>query len=193
MRIRYTVAMVDAAPGAAATGGAPKPDALPRLVRLSGRLALLVLVAGLAIGAKIILDSRRENASAALFAAQAVIDMARAWDASEMARRAAPHWLSAADRQQLPAVFGQFSRLGRLQEIQAPVGRVGKGAFPGTDINGPWAEYSVAARFDTGPATFHMVLKRIADGWQIAGFQIDSEVLRQARQQPAPPAPAPGK
>ncbi|HWA12341.1 MAG TPA: hypothetical protein VHA15_04540 [Burkholderiales bacterium] len=181
--------MADAAPGAAAPGGAPKSDALPRLVRLSGRLALLVLVAGLAFGAKIILDSRRENASAALFAAQAVIDMARDWDASEMARRAAPRWLSAADLQQLPAVFRQFSALGRLQDLQPPVGRVGKGAFPGTDINGPWAEYSVAARFDTGPATFHMVLKRVGDGWQMSGFQIDAEVLRQARQQPLAPAP----
>jgi hypothetical protein len=70
---------------------------------------------------------------------------------------------------------------------------VGKGAFPGTSINGPWAEYSVAARFDTGPATFHMVLKRVDDGWQIAGFQIDAEVLRAPQAPaPAPPAQQPG-
>jgi hypothetical protein len=58
-----------------------------------------------------------------------------------------------------------------------PAGRVGNGTFPGTRINGTWADYAVVGEFDAGPSEFRMILKRVDQGWQITGLQVASEAL----------------
>ena len=151
----------------------------PSLLTLSGYAALVLIVAGLSYGGKVVFDSRRHNASASAFAADTVAAMAGSWDAGELIRRAAPEWLPPAEQVGLRAVFRQFSTLGRLKGLHMPSGRVGDGAYPGTRINGVWADYTVVGEFDTGPAAFHLVLKHIDDGWQVAGFQANSPVFEQ--------------
>lgn len=152
----------------------PDPN---RLLRWSGHLVLALVVAGIAYGVKVVADSRLHNASAATFAAEAVTAMAREWKPDELTRRAAPEWLGPQDLARLPEVFRHFSALGRLKQLYAPAGRVGDGAFPGTRINGVWADYTVAGEFEAGPAAFRIVLKRVDDGWRIAGLHVNSDVL----------------
>jgi hypothetical protein len=156
-----------------------------RYIRLSGLVALLVLVAGLGWGVKVVADSRRDHAQAGAYATEAVIAMARAWDPAELAKRAAPEWLGPADLAALPATFRHFSALGRLHALQAPVGRVGNGIVPGTRIDGPWADYGIRGDFDQGPALFSLLLKRVDGGWQIAAMRIDAEVFHRAGTAPS--------
>lgn len=151
-----------------------------RYVRLSGLVMLLVLVAGLGWGVKVVADSRRDHAQASAYAMEAVVAMARAWDPAELAKRAAPEWLAPADLAALPATFRHFSALGRLHAVQSPMGRVGNGIVPGTRINGAWADYGIRGEFDQGPALFSLLLKRVDGGWQIAAMRVDADVFHRA-------------
>lgn len=150
---------------------------MTRLVRLSGNVLLALIVAGAVYGGTIVAKTRRDNAEAAAYISEAVAAMAANWDVEELLKRAAPEWLSPADKTGLRALFARFTALGKLKALDAPTGRVGNGAFPGTLINGTWAEYAVVGQFDAGPSEFRMVLKRVDGGWQIAAFRVRSEAL----------------
>jgi hypothetical protein len=153
---------------------------MSRLVRVSGNIVLALVVAGALYAGYVVFRTNRDHADAAAFISAAVSAMATSWDSQELARRAAPEWLSATELAGLPAVFSNISRLGKLKALQVPTGRVGNGAYPGTGINGVWAEYTVAGDFDAGPSSFRMILKRVDDGWQITGFEVLSSVLTRA-------------
>jgi hypothetical protein len=153
------------------------PQAPSRLIRWSGNVVLALIVIGMAYAVKVVLDTRRDNAEASAFIAAAVVAIVRDWNPAELTQRAAPEWLAPADVAGLPETFRHFSTLGRLRMLQPPAGRLGSGAFPGTRINGVWADYSVTGDFDAGPATFRMILKRVDDGWQISGLQVQSDAF----------------
>jgi hypothetical protein len=150
---------------------------MTRLVRLSGNVLLALIVAGAVYAGTIVIKTKRDNAEAAAYTSEAVAAMAANWNAEELLKRAAPEWLSPADKSGLKVLFSRFTALGKLRSLHAPAGRVGNGAFPGTAINGTWAEYAVVGEFDAGPSEFRMVLKRVDDGWQVAAFQVRSEAL----------------
>lgn len=154
---------------------------MTRLVRLSGTLLLALIVAGAIYAGSIVAKTKRDNAEAATFIGEAVAAMAANWNAEELLKRAAPEWLSPADKAGLKALFARFAMLGKLKALHAPAGRVGNGPFPGTRINGTWAEYAVVGEFDAGPSEFRMILKRVDQGWQIAGFQVLSEALAKTK------------
>lgn len=147
------------------------------LVRLTGNVLLALIVAGAVYAGYIVAKTKRDNAEAATFISEAVAAMATNWNAGELLQRAAPEWLSPADKVGLNGLFARLSVLGRLKVLHAPTGRVGNGSFPGTMINGTWAEYSVVGEFDGGMSEFRMVLKRVDNGWQVAAFQVFSEAL----------------
>ncbi len=156
-------------------------DSMPQLLRLSGNLLLALIVAGAMYAGYVVYKTKRDNAAAAMFITQAVTAIAAGWDSQELVKRAAPEWLSPTDLAGMPGVFSQLSRLGKLKVLRAPSGRVGNGPYPGTLISDVWAEYSVAGDFDAGPSSFHMVLKRIDDGWQIYGFEVTANALMRGK------------
>lgn len=150
---------------------------MTRLVRLSGNVLLALIVAGALYAGYIVVKTKRDNAEAAAYISAAVAAMAANWDVEELQKRAAPEWLSPADKAGLRTLFARLAALGKLKALDAPMGRVGNGAFPGTLINGTWAEYAVVGQFDAGPSEFRMVLKRVDDGWQVAAFRVRSDAL----------------
>jgi hypothetical protein len=109
---------------------------------------------------------------ASAYVEDAVPRIVRSWDLGELEKRLAPELLSPQVRDELKGYFSNLSRLGNLRQIGKPIGRVGSGAYPGTMINGRWADYSVSADFDGGPARIECVLKRTLDSWQIASFSV---------------------
>jgi len=150
---------------------------MTRAARISGNVVLALIIGAVIYAGYIVAKTKRDNAEAAAFISEAVAAMAMDWNADELLRRAAPEWLSAADKSGLKALFARFAALGKLKVLHPPAGRVGNGLFPGTRITGTWAEYAVVGEFDSGPTEFRMVLKRIDGGWQIAGFQVYSAAL----------------
>ncbi len=94
------------------------------------------------------------------------------WNPAELERRIVPEMLSPRVKEGLPPLFQSLSALGRLSSMSKPTGRTGSGAFPGTSINGTWADFAVAAEFERGRVSIELVLKRVADGWQIASFSV---------------------
>jgi hypothetical protein len=148
--------------------------------RLAGNLLLAAIVAAFLYGGYVIYAIKRDNRDAAAYLVATVSAMAANWDYREVERRAAPGWLAPGDADSLRALFDHLRRLGRLQSLDTPVGRVGSGAYPGTRITGTWADYSVSGRFDAGPAQFRLVLMRTEPDWLIAGLQVDADALRQA-------------
>ena len=150
---------------------------MTRFVRISGHVVLALIVAGVLYAGHVVAKTRRDNTEAAAFIAEAVTAMSADWNSAELLRRAAPEWLSSADKAGLNGLFGRFATLGKLKVLHVPAGRVGNGAYPGTRIDGTWAEYAVVGEFDNGPCEFRMILKRADAGWQIAGFQVLSTAL----------------
>ncbi|HEX7811359.1 MAG TPA: hypothetical protein VF460_05580 [Burkholderiales bacterium] len=138
---------------------------------------LALIVAGVVYAGWIVAKTKRDNAEAAAYVGETVAAMAANWDSDELLKRAAPEWLSPVDRAGIKAMFERFAALGKLKALHVPAGRVGNGAFPGTRINGTWADYAVVGEFDAGPSEFRMILKRVDQGWQITGLQVASEAL----------------
>ena len=64
----------------------------------------------------------------------------------------------------MPELFAWYAGLGKLKSLDRPEGRVGSGVYPGTAINGTWADYSAHAEFDAGPAEITLTLKRQGGG-----------------------------
>jgi hypothetical protein len=109
---------------------------------------------------------------ASAYVEDAVPRIVGSWDAGELEKRLPPELLSAQVSDELKSYFSNLSRLGNLRKMGKPVGRVGSGAYPGTRINGRWADYSVSADFDGGPARIECVLQRTQDSWRIATFSV---------------------
>lgn len=95
-----------------------------------------------------------------------------AWDVSELKKRFVPEMLSPQVERAFTAYFSRLSALRALKGLGRPSGRIGTGAYPGTTINGTWAEYTADAQFEGGGAQITLVLKRVPQGWQIAVFEV---------------------
>ena len=150
-----------------------------------GNQVLAALVAAIFYGGYLVVRTNAFARDAAEYAEKA-IPMADPWSADEFVKRAAPELLRQADPKFLPALFAWYAGLGKLKSLDRPAGRVGSGAYPGTAINGIWADYSAHAEFDAGPAEITLTLKRQGEGWQIANIQISAEAFNHMKQSPSP-------
>ena len=151
-----------------------------------GNLVLAALVAAIFYGGYLVVRTNAFAKDAAEYTEKAIRAMADPWSADEFVKRAAPELLRQADPKFLPALFAWYAGLGKLKSLDRPAGRVGSGAYPGTAINGTWADYSAHAEFDAGPAEITLTLKRQGEGWQIANIQISAEAFNHMKQSPSP-------
>jgi hypothetical protein len=152
-----------------------------RLARYSGYALIALIVLGIVYAGQIVIKTNRYHAEAAAYVRDAVTSMAISWNSGELIRRASPEWLSPADYAGVERLFADLALLGRLKSLDEPSGRIGNGPYPGTRINGAWAEYAVRGEFDLGPCEFRMILQRLDQGWQLAGLRLESEALNEAR------------
>ena len=152
-----------------------------RLARYSGYALLALIVLGVLYAGQVVIKTKRYHAEAAAYVRDTVTAMAKGWDSGELIRRASPEWLSPSDYPGVELLFADLALLGKLKSLQLPTGRIGNGPYPGTRINGGWAEYKVQGEFDLGPCEFHLVLERLDRGWQVAGLQLQSAALNDAR------------
>lgn len=148
-----------------------------RILNVLGALYALALLAAISAWAYVLWQNGKLNESAAAYLEANLPAIVRPWNAAELERRLAPEMLTAYNRNAIEGYFSSLAALGGLKSLGKPAGRVGRGAYPGTAINGTWAEYGVNAQFDAGPAEIKLVLKRVDEGWQIASFYVATAAL----------------
>jgi hypothetical protein len=145
-------------------------------------LGLAILVAMLAVAAVAVRTSAISREAAAYVEVN-VPQIVNGWNPLELERRLVPEMVSPRVREGLVELFSALSSLGKLKELGKPTGRIGSGAFPGTTIDGTWADYAVDAEFDHGRMQILLILARGGDGWRIAGFSVRPATLSR----PSPP------
>jgi hypothetical protein len=99
------------------------------------------------------------------------------WNPQDLRRRASPELLGQPSIEQLPQLFSWLSRLGKLEKLEKPIGRVFTGVYAGTQFNGVWGEYVANAKFEAGPAQIKVVLRRSGESWQIMSLHVNSQAL----------------
>lgn len=151
-------------------------------------LGLAILVAMLAMAVAAIRASAISR-DATAYVETNVPQIVSGWNPQELERRLVPEMVSPRVREGLAQLFSALSALGKLKSLGKPAGRIGSGAFPGTTINGTWADYAVDAEFDHGRMQILLVLKRVDDGWQIASFSVKPAASPRPSGLVSPPAP----
>ncbi|HWQ37764.1 MAG TPA: hypothetical protein VNM24_04005 [Burkholderiales bacterium] len=150
------------------------------LNRVIAFLGLAILAAMLATG---IVAARawKLGKDAQDYFESSVRSIATGWEVSELKKRFVPEMLSPQAERAFRAYFSRLSALRTMKRLGKPAGRIGTGAYPGTTINGTWAEYTAHAEFESGGAQITLVLKRVSGGWQIAVFEVGLPAKPQAR------------
>lgn len=141
-----------------------------------GLFLLLLLVAGIAAAIFIPKGLALDKDAIAYIETNVPLIVAT-WNSEELLTRAAPEILQPGAKQQMSDLFAWFSKLGKLQKLHQPVGRVGTGVYPGSQFNGTWGDYVANADFEGGTAQIKVVLRRNEDSWQIMGFHVNSPKL----------------
>ncbi|HZP91867.1 MAG TPA: hypothetical protein VFB20_03155 [Burkholderiales bacterium] len=143
-----------------------------RILNVVGALYAAALLTAISAWAYVLWHNGKLDESAAAYVEGNLPAIVRPWNAAALERRLAPEMLTAYNRHAIEEYFSGLAALGAPKSLGKPAGRVGRGVYPGTTINGTWAEYDVDAQFDAGPAEIKLVLKRVDDGWQIASFYV---------------------
>jgi hypothetical protein len=146
----------------------------------------LAVVAAMVVMFAVAMRTSHLGRDAAAYVESNVPAIVAGWNPAELERRVVPEMLSSRIREGIRGLFSELSSLGHLKSLAEPAGRIGSGAFPGTTINGTWADYGVEAQFDGGKARIQLILKRVDDGWQIAGFSVRRSNPATSHQ-PSPP------
>jgi len=132
----------------------------------------LAIVAAIVVTFAVAIRTSHLGRDAAAYIESSVPQIVSGWNPKELERRLVPEMVSPRVKEGILRLFSELSSLGNLKTLAMPVGRIGSGVYPGTPINGTWADYSVDAEFDRGKAQVQLVLKRVDGGWQIAGFSV---------------------
>jgi hypothetical protein len=99
------------------------------------------------------------------------------WDEKALASRATPELMaSAKSPDEIGRMFRAFATLGKLKRIDEPKGSVFTGVFTGQGAV-TVGNFTARAEFEGGGAIIFVQLRRVADGWKINGFHINSDAF----------------
>jgi Na+-transporting methylmalonyl-CoA/oxaloacetate decarboxylase gamma subunit len=137
-------------------------------------LIIIVLVATM-IGVTAVKGSALDKESKA-YVDSVVPRIVSNWDESELLSRASSEFMQATDKQELDKLYTLFRKLGKLRVYE---GSKGQSYISMTIQNGKsvTAVYTCKADFDAGPADIKVSLIQHGGRWEVAGFNVDSEVF----------------
>jgi hypothetical protein len=150
------------------------------------RWAIYVLVAfvSLAVCALVYVAARpaRDDAGAIAYIDTSIPAIVQSWDSQQLVARAAPEILTPLVLSELPHSFARLAKLGKLEGFDPPVGNVSSPPIAKGGNGEAFAQYVVAAQFESGPAQIQITLRRRGRSWQILGFHIDSPTLNSSEE-----------
>ena len=133
--------------------------------------AVLILIAGGLVGFAFYRRNAMDTESKA-YVDQAVTDVGRTWDKSELLKRASPELLKRASADQIANLFQQLKSLGRLVHYDGSKGDAMMTFWIGKQTT-TRAHYEAKATFENGPAHFRVDVSKLHGQWMIDGFFVN--------------------
>lgn len=124
-----------------------------------------------------LIHGRDLDASSKAYAEEATKALVTNWDMRDVKSRAgAQFWLAAESEEDVADMLKYFSKLGKLKEDYGAHGQalIQVNVPQGLMIT---AHYVSQVEFETGPGRISINLARHGDGWELAGFRVDSKAL----------------
>jgi hypothetical protein len=103
---------------------------------------------------------------------QAVIDIGKKWDPTELVNRSSPSLLKIVSPEQFATLFQQLAKFGKFIHYDGATGQATMKVMMGGG-SGVSAHYDASATFENGPAHFRIDLSKRSDRWMIDGFYVD--------------------
>jgi hypothetical protein len=112
------------------------------------------------------------DAESKVYVDQAVVDIGKNWDQTELLRRASPDLLRKASPAQIAALFQQLARFGHLVHYDGAKGQANMSLMFGSGARTS-AHYEATAMFENGPLALRIDLSKKDERWMIDGFHVD--------------------
>ncbi len=147
------------------------------LIILGAIFLILIIVAGIAIGIVAVKGSALDKQSKAYVDSTVPLIVSN-WDEQALLSRVSPEFMAATDKQELDKLYAMFRKLGKLRDYE---GSKGQSYMSMSTQNGKsvTAVYKCKSMLEAGPADIKVTLVQHDDKWEIAGFNVDSEVFLQ--------------
>jgi hypothetical protein len=142
-----------------------------------GIVALVVVgaIASLAVFAW--LQFKEAEPQARKAARDAIVATVTTWNEDALLARSTDELRSPAKRPEVDKIFAIYRRLGTFKSLGEPTSNIKFKSFAGNEFRGSTAEYSFPATFSAGSATIRVRMRKLAAGWRIFNFRIDSDAL----------------